>query len=590
MKHGRLLWRIYLSFLLAAGAALILTTWYNARCMRRFHEEQVSGDLTVRAQFFASDLSHYELERDADAVDAVCKQLGGLTGTRITVILPDGTVVGDSDEDPARMDSHANRPEIREAFRGERGESTRFSDTLKRKLKYVATPLMRDERVIAAVRTSRPLAEIRWTRRIMSRQIVLACMSSVLLFAAVALYLSRRITRPLESMRRAAVRMAAGDLASRMPVSTPDEIGALAEALNEMASQLRDRMDTIVRQQAEQDAVLSCMAEGVIAADKDGRILYLNDAATRLLGIPAKQARGRSVEATVRHRDLQEFIRATLATPVPSEAETVIRGGEEHHVQLHGTPLTDTAGQHIGGLVVMNDITRLNRLETVRSDFVANVSHELKTPITALRGCVETLSGDDELDAGDRSRFMDMMSRQAGRMESIVQDLLSLSRIEAEVDNGAISLEQVRLIDVIRRVTRSFEQAAKQRGISLSEDCPQQLSVPACMALLEQAIGNLVDNAIKYGGENTAVSITAEREGDEVVIRVADRGRGMAKQHLQRIFERFYRVDKARSRALGGTGLGLSIVKHILLAHRGRVSVESTLGQGTTCTLHLPCE
>lgn len=590
MRQSRLLWRIYVYFLLATLAALAVSTGYAVRSLRRFQEEQVATDLAATARLIAHEIPHHALDESVSEIDRLCKDLGPLADKRMTVILPSGLVVGDSDEDPARMDNHANRPEIAEAFRGTTGESARFSDTLKRTLKYVAVPVQRNGRIVAVVRVSQPLAEIEWTRRIFSRQILLGGLSTAVLFAAVALFLSRRITQPLEEMRRVAARLAGGDLEARMSVRTSDEVGELARTLNEMAAQLSDRMDTITRQQVEQNAVLTCMVEGVLAIDSDGRILYVNDAAGRLLGVLPEQARGRTVQETVRHPDVQNFIIATPRGINTSETQIVMRGLDERHVQLHGAPLTDPGGQQIGGLVVINDITRLKRLESVRSEFVANVSHELKTPITALKGCVETLSEDTPLEPDDADRFLDMMTRHVRRLEAIVRDLLSLSRLEFEVERGEVPCERGPIRDVIRRAVQSVADRAQAKKISFTVTCPDKLSALINGALLEQAVANLADNAVKYSDEGTAVTVEAKDEGDEIVIRVADEGPGIESKHLPRLFERFYRVDRARSRALGGTGLGLSIVKHIALAHEGNVTVESVLGQGTTFTLHLPRE
>jgi len=588
MKRSRLLWRIYLYFLLATLAVLAVTTGYTVRSLRRFHEEQVTRDLVVRAQVIAHDVARYSLKSDAVAMDRLCKELGSLTSTRITVILPTGLVLGDSDEQPTRMDNHAGRPEIVEAFAGKTGQSSRFSNTLKRTLKYVAWPVRRDGVIVAVVRVSQPLDEIRWTRRIISRQIFLGGLSAAIFFSIVAFYLSQRITRPLEEMHHVAERLANGDLNAQMLVPTNDEVGDLARMLNQMASQLRERMDTITRQQVEQDAVLTCMAEGVLAVDLDGRVLYLNDAAARLLDVTREEMCGRSVQESVRNHELQEFILSTLTNPEPSESEIVLLGVDERYVQLHGTPLTDPAGQHLGGLVVVNDITRLKHLETVRSDFVANVSHELKTPITALKGCVETLSDDPPPDPENASRFMSMMSRHADRLEAIVEDLLGLSRIEFEFEKGRVTCEKGSISDVVQHTAQAFARQAEAKHISLIVSCSPELSARINAPLLEQAVGNLLDNAIKYSGEKTNVSISAKQVGKGINIQVSDQGCGIERQYLTRIFERFYRVDKARSRSLGGTGLGLAIVKHIALVHQGQVTVESKPGLGTTFTLQLP--
>ncbi|MCG2659866.1 MAG: ATP-binding protein, partial [Kiritimatiellae bacterium] len=349
-----------------------------------------------------------------------------------------------------------------------------------------------------------------------------------------------------------------------------------------------ERLGTITRQRNEQEAVFASMVEGVLAVDRDERILHLNHAAARLLDLAPEQARGSSIKEAVRNRDLQAFIDATLAGTGPAEGEIVIYGNEERFLQLHGTALTDIAGYNIGALIVLNDITRLKRLETVRRDFVANVSHELKTPITALKGCVETLSDTRPMDPVEHSRFLAMMTRQVARMEALVEDLLSLSRIEFDAEHKCVALDPGAIGDVLQRVAHAYATAAAAKSISLAVECPTEVTAPINAALLEQAVGNLLDNAIKFSANGTQILVSGRLTGNDVEIQVTDQGPGIEKKHLSRLFERFYRVDQARSRALGGTGLGLAIVKHIALAHRGTVTVASEPGQGSTFTIRIP--
>jgi len=420
------------------------------------------------------------------------------------------------------------------------------------------------------------------------QNIILGWLIVAILFAVVTWLLSRRISRPLEDMRRVAERIARGDLEARVARPDSEELGNLARTLNQMAAQLGERLSTITRQRNEQETVLASMVEGVLAVDRDERILHLNHAAARLLDLAPEQARGRSIQEAVRNRDLQAFIGATLAGTGSAEGEIVIYGNEERFLQLHGTALTDSAGHNIGALIVLSDITRLKRLETIRRDFVANVSHELKTPITALKGCVETLSDTRPMDPVENSRFLAMMTRQAARMEALVEDLLSLSRIEFDAERGQVQLEPAPVADVLRRAANNFEEQAEHNKIILTVACPEDLTASIHAALLEQAVGNLIDNAVKYSGDGTRVLVSAKLNGNDVEISVADQGPGIEKKHLDRIFERFYRVDQARSRALGGTGLGLAIVKHIALAHHGTVGVTSAIGQGSTFTIIIP--
>lgn len=584
----RLLWRLYLSFFLSTLVALAGTAWYANRSVRLFHEEQLEGDLLVRARILSVELSAYPTGTPAEVIARHCDDFGRLTQTRVTVILPDGTPEADSEHDTASMDNHRTRPEIIEALGGRTGRSIRFSHTLGRDLMYVAIPLRRDNAIVAVVRTALPLAAIDWALSAAYRQIALGGLMAGALFAVVALYLSKRVSRPLEDMRRVAERLALGDLAARMTVPGGEELGALARTLNQMAAQLGERLETIVRQSNEQKAVFSSMSEGVLAVDGQARILHLNAAAARLLELVPAQARGRSIHETVRNLDLQKLIDATLVESKPVETEITLYGAEERFLQVHGAALTDAEGAKLGVLVVLNDVTRLKRLETVRRDFVSNVSHELRTPITALKGCVDTLAEGAYRNPDEAVRFLGMMSRQVDRLGAIVADLLSLSRLEHDAEHNRIPLELGSVGDVLRRATQAFSPAAAARRIAIVLQCPGDLTARINAALLEQAVGNLVDNAIKYGTEGTSVTVAGAATEAGIEILVRDQGVGIEKKHLSRIFERFYRVDQARSRALGGTGLGLAIVKHIVLAHRGTVVVESTPGQGSAFTIRIP--
>jgi two-component system phosphate regulon sensor histidine kinase PhoR len=586
-RSKRLFWQIYSYFLIVTLGALAATAWYAEHSLRQFHLRKTATELETRAQLFSNDLPP-TLASDPAAVDRLCKHLGRLTMTRMTVVLPDGHVIGDSDENPALMENHRDRQEIATALKGTSCESVRYSQTLARTLMYVAVPVRHDGAVIAVVRTALPLTVIDAALPTFHRHVAWGTLGVAGVFALLALGLFRRISRPIEHMRQMSEQLALGDLAARVPVPDTEELGALARTMNQMAAQLKERILTVASQSNEQRAVLANMIEGVMAVDTAQRILHINPAASRLLGIVAEDARGRHILEAVRNIDLQEFLAELLDAPGSLEREIVLRDDVDRHIQLNGTALKDGVGNIIGTVVVLNDITRLKRLESLRRDFIANVSHELKTPITTLKGCVETLSQGALDNPADAGRFLEMMGRQVDRLELMVEDLLSLSRLEHESEHGGVALTPGPIHDVLARAVQTFSARAESKGMLLVMDCPDALTAPLNVALLEQAVGNLLDNAIKYSPGETRISVTAAADGNQVEIRVADQGPGIEKQHHERIFERFYRVDPARSRSQGGTGLGLAIVKHIVLAHHGRIAIESTPGQGSTFILRLP--
>ncbi len=585
----RLIWQIYPTYLAIALAALLAVAWLVSHSLEEFHLRQAGLDLEARARLVEHQAAALLDPPDPLALQQLARALGERTATRITLILPGGEVLGDSREEPARMDNHLNRPEVMAAMAGEVGREIRYSNTLDRNMLYVALPVMAGGRLLGVVRTSVAATALDRTLRGLYLRIAGGGLLVALAVSLVSLGVSRRIARPLEEMRRGADRFAHGELGQPLPVTGAEEVAGLAEALNRMAGQLDDRLGTVVRQRNEQEAVLASMVEGVLAVDRGERILRLNGAAEQLLGVTSAEATGRPIQEAVRKTDLQRFVTRALESEDPVEADIVLRSaGEERFLQAHGTMLRDAQGEQIGALIVLNDVTRLRRLENMRKDFVANVSHELKTPITAIKGSVETLLDGALSDPESARRFLQIIARQGERLNLIIDDLLTLSRIEQEADRREIALQRTPLQEVLRAAVQACSVAAASRKVLIDLEVPEGLEVQVNPALLEQAVINLIDNAVKYSPADTRVRVEAEASGEGVSVRVRDQGCGIPREHLPRLFERFYRVDKARSRKAGGTGLGLAIVKHIVQAHGGRIEVESAPGEGSTFTILLP--
>ncbi len=358
--------------------------------------------------------------------------------------------------------------------------------------------------------------------------------------------------------------------------------------MNSMADQLNRRIQTITSQRNELEAVLASMTEAVIAVDADERIMNCNHAAETLFGISLGVARGRTIQETVRNSHLQHFINSVFSSPVPLSEDIILQFQPDRFLQAHGTLLRDSGNRAIGALIVLNDITRLKTLENIRRDFVANVSHELKTPITSIKGFVETIRDGAMGDPATTRRFLEIILRHTDRLNSIIEDLLSLSRVEQESEHDSMPVETVRAEDLLRNVLQVCERKAREKNITIRTEHAEDIKFLGNSALIEQATVNLVDNSIKYSNPGSTVSLSIRRGGNEVSVRVEDEGIGIPEKHLPRIFERFYRVDKARSREMGGTGLGLAIVKHIVQAHNGHITVSSTPGKGSTFTIHLP--
>ena len=405
-----------------------------------------------------------------------------------------------------------------------------------------------------------------------------------------ALQAAQRITQPVADMRQGAERFVRGDLTEPLAVPEVVELAELAETLNSMAIQLDERIRLMVRQGGEQRAVLASMSEGVIAVDFHQRVISLNRAASELLHYGQQQAAGRPLQEVIRNADLRRFVGYALSSDEPVTGDIKMLGDVERVLEGHGTALRDGRGQLIGAVIVVNDVTDYRRLENVRRDFVANVSHELKTPITSIKGFVETLL-DGALDnRTDAERFLNIIAKQADRLHSIIDDLLCLSRIEQSEGINDIVLEPSLLRDVLESAVHDCLPRADDRQIQIEIECDPLLKAKLNSPLLIQAVLNLLDNAIKYSDNGGLIELKAIVKERQVVISVRDHGCGIAAEHLPRIFERFYRADKARSRKLGGTGLGLSIVKHIVNVHHGRVTVESSVNHGSTFSIHLPVD
>jgi two-component system phosphate regulon sensor histidine kinase PhoR len=592
MPRKRVLWQLYPSYLLIMLISLIAVAWYASRSLRQFYFNQTAHDLEVRATLVShqigSSFSDKLTPSDSLTLQTLVADLGRTSLTRFTIISPSGRIIVDSDEETTAWQTQLNNPEFIAARAGRTGYDSRYGKTFHEQVMYVAIPLHRNSAVIAVVRASVSIGFIEdalWEIRI---KIGVGALLIGLIAAGVSFWVSRRISRPIQELRTGAARFAAGDFSNRMPISDSEEIGGLAEAMNQMAIQLDDRIKTVTRQRNEQDVILASMVEGVIAVDTDERLIIINRAAAHLLDVKPDEVRGRTIQEIVRNTDLLRLITRTLSSREPIEGEIVLTEKGEQFLQAHGTLLRDSSEKSIGALLVFHDITQLRKLENLRRDFVANVSHELKTPITSIKGFVETLQDGAVDHPEDAKRFLGIITRQVDRLNSIIEDLLALSRIEQEAEKSEIPLELGSIYQVLHAGIQACGLKAIEKGMQITLNCDPQLRARINAPLLEQAVVNLIDNAIKYSDPDKRIEVSGTDTPTEALIEVRDHGRGIGKEHLPRLWERFYRVDAARSRSMGGTGLGLAITKHIVLAHGGRVSVDSEVGVGSVFRIHLP--
>ncbi|TFH25397.1 MAG: HAMP domain-containing protein [Myxococcales bacterium] len=589
MRPRRLLWHIFPPIILIVVLSLLAISSYTSRSFQEFYVSSTADDLGATAELLKDILRARGSLADRAAIDTTVKRLGRLAGMRITVILPDGTVIADSNRNPAFMTLHDTRPEIVAALRTGYGSSKRYSETVKKDFLYVASPIRDDSgETTAVVRTAVPLTALESTLGRLRIQTAAAVLAIAAIAALITLMVSRRLTRPIEDLQNAAGRFASGDLSVRLAATGASELAGLAHSMNRMAAQLDDRIRAVREQRNEREAVLAGMVEAVLAVDRNEQVTTINTAACALFGVSEQESLGRSVQEIARDSELQSFVATALRSGRALESDLELHGDERRNLQAHGAPLRDARGQQIGAVIVLNDVTRLRRLESIRRDFVANVSHELKTPITCIKGFIETLSEGAIDDPTAARRFLAIVGRQADRLSAIIEDLLDLSRIEQEGELGTVPVTLDRIGDILAGALEVCRLKADAKSIALELECDPAIEVRVSAPLLEQAVVNLVDNAVKYSDPGASVSVRATCDAADLRIDVIDDGCGIESRHLPRLFERFYRVDKARSRSLGGTGLGLAIVKHIAQAHRGDVSVQSRAGEGTRFTIRIP--
>jgi two-component system phosphate regulon sensor histidine kinase PhoR len=562
---------------LAVGALLAAAIGAMGLAFADDLRSELVGDLT-RSLLAQARLAARAPSPDARSVSALC-------ACRVSVVAPDGVLKADSELDAAglaRAENHRTRPEIAAALQGREESAVRRSATIGADFLYAAVPL---PKAAGALRLSLPLTVVEGRARQARSFVLWAALATFAAALILAWPLARAAGRPLEEMAAVAKRLAAGEYGARVrgPLGG-DERALLGETLNALAARVEETVGELSRDKGRLAAVLDQMAEGVVAVDADGRVLLVNPALSRLLGIDAAQARGRGHLESLRHHGLAELVGEVLRGGRPAARELRLFSPEELVFDAHAAPLTQ-AGRPAGALVVLHDITRLRRLEQVRRDFVANVSHELRTPLASIKGYAETLRDGALEDKAHRLEFVKTIEEQAVHLSKLVDDLLDLSSIESGHRQPKLASTDLRALAV--DVSRHFAPAAAERGVTLATQSSSPASALADAEQVRQVLANLIDNAIKYTESGGRIEIGLESKGAETIISVRDTGVGIPESDLARVFERFYRVDKSRSREAGGTGLGLAIVKHLVEAQGGRVWVESRQPGGSTFSFSL---
>ena len=576
-------------FLTYAGLAIICIVTvgiFTTLSLKNYYLERIASHLKSNAQLVRHIMKQDLSLGNLSDIDSQSKSLGREIGARITIIDKDGLVMGDSMKDPSRMDNHAERLEIEDALAGNTGRSVRYSSTLKIDMMYLAIPVIKNGQVIGAIRISLPLTEVKTQTAYIHRVVLLGALLSIVVALAIGFTVSRTITKPLSNMASLASDIAKGDFSRKIRVDSQDEIGKLASAFNQMAEELRTKIQTITDDRDQMRAVLTSVIEGVVAIDRDERIILFNSAIEKMLNLSGGKVLGKFFWEVIRNNELNVLLKEVMEKRKLQTKELILLFPEEKIFEVHALPIKSEEG--ISGVVaVLHDITEIKRLEKMRIEFVANVSHELRTPLTSIKGFVETLKDGAVDEPENNLRFLNIIETHAERLNNLINDLLELSGMESR--ETKMEFQQVNLRDLVMDAVSNFKGVIGRKGHTIEIDFPANFpEVEVDPEKMEQVFSNLLDNAIKFTPEKGRICIRAIDKGKDVQIEISDTGIGIPQEHLPRIFERFYRADKARSREIGGTGLGLSIVKHIIQAHGGKARVESEPDKGSKFYFILP--
>lgn len=560
-------------------------TWFSIHSYRKFFLNQETNSLKLLAQVIERQLPEVDSQDFKNKFQNIVVNIRESSNIRVTLISSEGNVWSDSHEHPEEMDNHLNRPEVAQALEQGVGVSYRLSETLQSEMLYVA--LMRysnEKRYI--IRTSQIASALEKELTDIYENNAWFLILIVVAIVALAWTISKKISRPLEDIIYGVGMISKGNFTIPLSKEGYYETDKLSRSINQMARQLDERLSLITKQKSEQDAVLSSMKEAVIGLDKNSRMMMLNESALKLIGSKRVEILGKKFSEVIRNREMLNAEEALRTDHDEIELDLEWHYPDHRYLQLRGCRFMDQSREMSGILFVLSDITRLRRLEALRTEFVANVSHELKTPLTSIKGYIETLLEEVENEGHPHLRFFQKISHNANRLQNLIDDLLILSRVEREglsEDDLQVITVNPFIAGIVKEISATFS-----KEILWDPNEVKSVELKGHPQLLHQAVANLIDNAVKYGGESDVLVKTFLSEENEVCIQVIDSGPGIAAQHHAHLFQRFYRVDKARSRASGGTGLGLSIVKHIAQAHYGSVSIESELGQGACFSIVLP--
>ena len=582
MRRRPLFIQLFYSYIPVIGIGLFILVILINQITKDFYYDHVEKDLHDRAKLTSKIISQNpELISSAQEL---AKSAGSIANMRVTIIDQGGVVVGDSDQEPGQMDNHKNRPEILEALNEGVGSSQRFSKTLNQEMMYLAIPMEFEDNKWT-VRVSMSLNNLELILFDLQKQVTYLGLIIGLTLFLISFFISRQVTIPLQLMRKDAENYVNTlQLTDPLPTPKTKELASLSISLNKMAVEMDKKIKIIQQEKDDREELLSSMQDGIISLNKKMEILSINDIAKEYLQIDSDHIVGQKISSVVRQKKVIAFIKKVKKNKGKTQDEIVIKTNKKRTMIINGTPLVKEEKMS-GILITMNDVTFQKQLERVRQDFVANVSHELKTPITSMLGYIEIIQA-SKIDQDKKEEFLNKVLNQTNRMNAIIDDLLRLSKIESQEEDSSIELFEMPLAPILEGAMEDVSENSKKSSNRILVHC-DDVMVNADAQLLREAIVNLLENAIKYGDNGRDIKIIVE-DNDQLYIHIENAGEPILPKYREKIFQRFYRIDKSRDRRAGGTGLGLAIVKHISLVHNGEVLVSDSKTGKCRFTIMLP--
>jgi two-component system, OmpR family, phosphate regulon sensor histidine kinase PhoR len=566
---------------------LLTTDWTLSHSLQKRELLELQNSLT-RQSVLIRELSMPLLGNSKQLQEKISKIAVG-TDVRVTVIAPDGSVLADSDEDLeqlSQMDNHAARPEIATALRKETGISIRYSMTLKTRMLYVAIPILENAKVLGVVRTAMPLTRVDDILASLRRSVMFTAIPGILIVLMAGILFSHHLTKRICRITSVAERYAREDWSETILMDGQDELKMLANTMNQMAATLRSRIEDLETEKGKVAVILDHMNEGVIAVDRQKQVVLVNPTAEKLFGCLAAEARRKSLIETTRHPQIEKVVDRAFREQKTASEEILLSGETKRTLRLSVVVLKSHT-RDIGGILVFHDMTELRRLENVRREFVTNVSHELRTPLTSIKGFVETLLGGASKDPLAGERFLKIIAEETERLGRLVEDILTIGEIEQKIT--FMKKDRVDLGAELGTLLESFKLRIEKSGLQVEDRLSgRPLVITGDRDKVRQVFVNLLDNAIKFNRSKGRIILSEDQKPEGVTITVEDTGIGIPEEIQERVFERFFRADKARSKELGGTGLGLAIVKHIMEAHGGLATCKSSPGQGSRFSVFFP--